>query len=120
MERTASMKTPSDMERSCGPQPQLNSRADSRVMSGQLKRSFEPVRIIFLDIDGVLAPRRNNGQIVYQCVEGVVALCRLARARIVLTSAWRLYKGQTEVFNKLLKRHHNAEAIYDVVPDLKG
>merc|ERR1719323_1664967 len=90
------------------------------VLSGTLVGKGVPYKIIFLDIDGVLAPRINAGQIVHQCVEGVMALCRLAGARIVLTSAWRRMKGKTEVLENLLQQHHNGSAVFDVTPDLRG
>ena len=79
-----------------------------------------PCRVVFLDVDGVLAPCVNTGQIVRQCVEGVVALCRLTGARIVLTSSWRLLDGKVEMLEDLLQRHHGMGpgAVYDVTPDV--
>jgi len=57
---------------------------------------------------------------VRQCVDGVVALCRLARAQIVLTSSWRLLEGKAALLDDLLQRHHGTDAIYDVTPDLES
>ena len=54
------------------------------------------MRIVFLDVDGVVAPRINAGQIVHRCMEGVVRLCQLTGARIVLSSSWRVLTGKTE------------------------
>ncbi|KAL1524136.1 hypothetical protein AB1Y20_019045 [Prymnesium parvum] len=87
--------------------------------AGLLRAEASPMRILFLDIDGVLAPRLNAGQIVRQCVDGVVALCQASGARIVLTTAWRLLPGKTEMFNTLLRRHHGFGPVYDVTPDLR-
>ncbi|KAL3928588.1 MAG: hypothetical protein SGPRY_002324 [Prymnesium sp.] len=78
------------------------------------------LRVVFLDIDGVLAPRINAGQLVWQCVQGVVELCTAAQARIVLTSSWRLLPGMLERFNLLLTSHHSSPPAYDVTPDLRS
>jgi len=83
-------------------------------------RNHEVLNIVFLDIDGVVAPRINAGQIVWQCMEAVAALCRLAKAQVVLTSSWRLIEGKMALLDTLLKDHHQAAGIFDVVPDLRG
>ena len=101
----------------------LNAATVSRVCSGQLVPSGA-MRIVFLDIDGVLAPRVNAGQIVKQCVDGVVALCRAADARVVISSSWRLIEGKVAEFEQLLTSHHGVDSahglVYDVTPDLRG
>jgi len=102
-----------------GPVAQTKGRT-SAAASGTLPRSAAPCRIIFLDIDGVLAPRINAGQLARQCVEGVAALCRLTGARVVLTSAWRKLEGKTEIVEDVLRSHHASDVLYDVTPDLYG
>lgn len=95
--------------------------AISRAVSGTLAACSKEVRIVFLDIDGVLAPRLNAGQIVKQCVDGVVALCRASGAKIVLTSSWRLLPGKPQLFEKLLEEHHaSAGLIFDATPCLES
>ena len=93
--------------------------SNSKAVRAEL--SSETLRVVFLDIDGVLAPRLNAGQLVRQCVDGVVAICHAARAKIVLTSSWRLLPGKPEEFDDLLARFHDgADLLYDVTPNLSG
>ena len=92
-----------------------------KATSKQLQPSTHPLTIIFLDLDGVIAPRLNAGQILRQCVDGVVAVCRMTNARIVLSSSWRLLPGKVAMINQLLQREHGLdEPCYDVTPDLRG
>jgi len=88
------------------------------AIMGTLLSNKTPCNIIFLDVDGVLAPCVNCGQIVRQCVQGVVTLCKAAKARIVLSSSWRLLDGKVELLNSLFQQHDTASVIFDVTPDL--
>lgn len=88
------------------------------ALKGTLAGGGPPINVIFLDVDGVLAPCVNSGQIVKETVSGVVMLSKLADAKIVLTSSWRLLEGKVELLNDLLKRFHSANVLYDVSPDL--
>ena len=55
-----------------------------------------------------------------ECVDGVCRVCKLADAKIVLTTSWRLLPGKVELFNTLLKNHHDAGPIFDVTADLSN
>lgn len=88
------------------------------VLTGKLASSSSPRNIVFLDVDGVLAPCVNSGQLVQQCVEGVVKLCQIAEAQIVVTSVWRKFDGKVEMLKDLIRKHHGADLILDVIPEM--
>jgi len=90
------------------------------ALEGSLASPGRPLSIIFLDIDGVVAPSVNAGQVAFQCVEGLVALCKLCNASIVLSSSWRLVDGKVSLLDDLLQRFHNGDALYDVTPDFEA
>jgi len=110
-------RQPSDEMREGGLLPSLPSSSLVQHLPRMVPAG--PLKVIFLDIDGVLAPRTNAGQIVHQCVDAVVALCRCTGARIVLSSSWRLLDGKVEMLDTLLKDEHGGDGIYDVTPDLR-
>ena len=93
----------------------------SHAVAGTLEAEASAIRVCFLDVDGVIAPRINAGQVVKQCFDGILAACRLADARIVLTSSWRLLPGKFELLDDIIARFHGGgSCLYDVAPDLRG
>lgn len=90
------------------------------ALEGSLASPGRPLSIIFVDVDGVVAPSVNAGQVAFQCVEGLVALCKLCNAKIVLSSSWRLVDGKVSLLDDLLQKFHNGDAMYDVTPDFEG
>lgn len=96
---------------------ELQSHACHALM-GALLSNKNPCNIVFLDVDGVLAPCVNCGQIVRQCVQAVATLCKAAKARIVLSSSWRLLAGKVELLTSLFQQHDIDIVIFDTTPDL--
>lgn len=82
------------------------------------RAGVDPLKVIFLDVDGVLAPRINCGQIVFQCVEALCTLCRVASCRIVLSSSWRHYGGKVQMLNELLALH-GSMPLLDQTPSVR-
>ena len=133
MKRQVSDISRSESDEDAAAQASSKAATTSLMCAGGLANPGPPLHIVFLDIDGVLAPRVNAGQIVKQCVDAVVALCRVADARIVMSSSWRLLDDKAAEFAALLVDHHGAEEatpspdarfktalLYDVTPDLRG
>ena len=63
-------------------------------MRENLKEAPRPLRIVFLDVDGILSTTRRgycpSSQLSAACVSQLVSLLDSTDARVVLSSSWRL------------------------------
>jgi hypothetical protein len=73
--------------------------------------------VLFLDIDGVLAPFDGDGTLDTACVARLEALVRRAGATVVISSAWRHRYGLDELHAKLAAAGYRG-AIAGVTPTL--
>jgi hypothetical protein len=76
-----------------------------------------PRRIVFLDIDGVLAHVGSDNHLDPTCVARLDELLRTTGAEPVLTSSWRDTYGVTETQARLSRAGFRGR-IVDVVPSL--
>ena len=80
------------------------------------------MKVVFLDVDGVIAPFSNPGIIEDEKLELIKKLVLETDSKIVLSSSWRLYHDAEpdEILNPytyLLKRFEEFDLeIYDITP----
>jgi hypothetical protein len=79
--------------------------------------SSEKIKVIFLDVDGVLVPISSNHQIKTSAMEALQFITRESKARIVLSSTWRHSQRSITQLNTIFGEH-GFGPIYSVTPHL--
>lgn len=84
------------------------------------------MKVLFLDIDGVVAPPENKWNIVPEKISLIRKICEDTDCKIVISSSWRrdTLKNTKEAFrrrlHKMFKKHPDVEwfveNIYDITP----
>mmetsp|Transcript_79690 Transcript_79690/g.213091 ORF Transcript_79690/g.213091 Transcript_79690/m.213091 type:complete len:218 (+) Transcript_79690:3-656(+) len=92
-----------------------------QLFTKRLRRG--PLRVIFLDVDGVLHPAKSGQPIAPlfrdECLRCLKNIVTATAAEIVLSSSWRLHpRGRTEV-DKVLQQY-GIGAVIGATPNLGG
>lgn len=77
---------------------------------------MEKIKIIFLDIDGVLNHRGNFGKgdiypIDSLCASELNRICGMTNAKLVISSSWRIIKNDIDLKQKFKEKGINGEII---------
>ncbi len=76
------------------------------------------MKVLFLDIDGVLIPFRAN-KFDPKCLENLKLIHTAVNFEIVLSSTWRMFPGSTDAVNRKLEEY-GLPRIFDKTPIFKN
>ena len=86
------------------------------------EHSGEPLKIIFLDIDGVMNHEKSTEDMDSSCLYQLKRIVDATNAKIVLSSSWRLYflRGDQNPVKQYFEKRLNlfGMEVYDITPNI--
>jgi len=73
------------------------------TMATNLSAAPRPLRIVFLDVDGVLHSLHGQDFFVEECMQSLFKITHGSGAQIVLSSTWRTRDDQVVLLNRQLR-----------------